>query len=244
MLLVGLVPHSALLGMFVAAALCQGLKGIFDAALQALVGACAPPARRGTYTGLVELAWGGSSLVGLPVAGALLAAEPRAMFLALGAAQLAPALALLLRPPLPAYEAPDAPATSAAEPEAALTWREALSHGAVQEIAVSIAVVVACVDAATVDFGVWLQEARGLDTGRVAAATLALGFADFGGELLATLIIDRVGLLRARRGALLATAAAAAALAGAADVPGQGGALIALSILNITLFHCLMRAQG
>ena len=34
LLLVGLVPHSALLGIFVLAALSQGLKGIFDAALR------------------------------------------------------------------------------------------------------------------------------------------------------------------------------------------------------------------
>jgi hypothetical protein len=100
MLLVGLVPQSALLGIFVVAALTQGLKGSFDAALQALVGAVVPPAKRGQYTGLVELAWGGSSLVGLPVAGALLAAAPKAMFLFLGGAQMLPALCLFLMRPL------------------------------------------------------------------------------------------------------------------------------------------------
>ncbi len=217
MTLVGLVPPRALLGVFVAAALAQGCKGLFDAALQALVGTAVPPAKRGQYTGLVELSWGGSSLVGLPVAGALLDADYRAMFLVLGAVQLLPAVALHFVRPLPAYvptlhapapppDAEDAqrgdsctsdgdagaavPAPEASsEPEALMTWREVALHPEVQQIACSISVVVMCVDSATIDFGVWLQEGRGLDTSRVAAATLALGFADFGGELLVRLCV-------------------------------------------------------
>jgi MFS family permease len=199
MLLVGLVPQRALLGVFIAAALAQGLKGIFDAALQSLVGSAAPPAKRGQYTGLVELAWGGSSLVGLPVAGALLDAAPRSMFLVLGAVQLLPAVALRFAAPLPPYEesaqenaplACEADTPHVVEAAAAdvsvplMTWREVVATASVQRIAFSIMLAVLSVDCATICFGVWLQEGRGLDTSRVAAATLALGFADFGGELL------------------------------------------------------------
>ena len=223
MLLVGLVPHSALLGIFYLAALMQGLKGVFDAALQALVGQSCPPARRGQYTGLVELAWGGSSLIGLPVAGALLASRWQAMFLFLGAVQLVPALGLLLSRPLPPHAETDGEADADAPADALLTWREVAGTVEVQEIALSISLVVAAVDCATILFGVWLQEGRGLSTARVAAATLALGAADLGGELVATLVIDRVGVARARRAALLASALAAAALAGVADLPGEGG---------------------
>jgi MFS family permease len=270
MLLVGLVPHRALLGVFIAAALSQGLKGIFDAALQSLVGSAAPPAKRGQYTGLVELAWGGSSLIGLPVAGALLDAAPRSMFLVLGAVQLLPAVALRFATPLPPYEAGGEPPLQEAAPlacEAAhvphavdaaagivapplMTWRKVLATASVQRIAFSIMLVVLSVDCATICFGVWLQEGRGLDTSRVAAATLALGFADFGGELLArrpaacvgcaavlradaalhrlhaqaALVIDRLGTARAMLSSCLIGALAAGALAGAGDVPGTKGA--------------------
>ena len=234
MLLVGLVPHSALLGIFVLAALTQGFKGIFDAALQGLVGSAAPPDKRGTYTGLVELAWGFSSLVGLPVAGAILAAEPRAMFLFLGTVQILPALAMRFSTPLAPW-APPAKADAPPEPEPeVLSWRSVITHKGVLQVAASIMVVVAAVDMCTIDFGVWLQDARGLDTGRVAAATLALGFADVGGEALAAAVIDRLGIPRALRVSLLCTAAAAAALASSGDVAGQGGLIAGL------IFHFLM----
>jgi predicted MFS family arabinose efflux permease len=225
MLLVGLVPQAALLGIFVLAALTQGFKGIFDAALQGLVGNAAPPDKVGSYTGLVELAWGFSSLVGLPVAGAILAANPRAMFLFLGAVQIAPALALRLATPLTPWPAPaDAPAA----PQT-LSWRSVATHAGTLQVAASIMVVIAAVDMATILFGVWLQDARGLDTGRVAAATLALGFADVGGEALATAVIDRLGIPRALRLSLLCAAAAAAALAASGDAAGLGGLIAGLT---------------
>ena len=235
MLIVGLVPHRALLGIFVLAALSQGFKGIFDAALQGLVGSASPPDKRGQYTGLVELAWGFSSLVGLPVAGALLAAEPRAMFLFLGAVQLVPALAMRFSTPLAPW-APPAGANAGDDEHGAkaLSWRRVVMHAGVLQVAASIMVVVAMVDMSTIDFGVWLQDARGLDTGRVAAATLALGFADVGGEALAAAVIDRLGIPRALRVSLLCTAAAAAALAASGDAAGQGGLVAGL------IFHFLM----
>lgn len=135
MLLVGLVPQRALLGIFVLAALSQGLKGIFDAALQGLVGSAAPPDKRGKYTGLVELAWGFSSLIGLPVSGALLAAEPRAMFLFLGAVQILPALLMSFSTPLAPWAAPaiaaEADAAPAGDAETVLPWRRVLTHAGV-----------------------------------------------------------------------------------------------------------------
>jgi len=239
MLVVGLVPHRGLLAIFIVAALCQGLKGIFDAALQGLVGSAAPPEKRGQYTGLVELAWGFSSLVGLPVAGALLAAQPRSMFLFLGAVQLLPSLAMSFsRPlspwtPLPGENAADG-SHDEEQDTTTYTWRQVVTNAGVVQVAASIMVVVGMVDMATIDFGVWLN-ARGLSTSNVAASTLALGFADLGGEALAAAIIDRMGIPRALRSSLLFTAVSAAALAASGDLAGKGG-LIAGLIFHWTMF--------
>ena len=236
MLLVGLVPQGALFGMFIAASLLQGLKGVFDAALQSLVGESVPVDRRGTYTGLVELAWGGSSLIGIPIAGVLLAVRPQSMFISLGIVQLIPAVGLRFLAPLPQYSALlEEDQMDPVQKQPLLSWMNVLSKPRVRQIALGIMIVVAFVDSTCICFGVWLQEGRGLSTASVAAATVALGVADFGGELLATAIIDRLGIARCVRASLAVCSIAAALLAVVGDFSGTSG-LAAGMVCHFFLF--------
>jgi predicted MFS family arabinose efflux permease len=95
MMLIGLVCLAG--GMLAAAALpfyatvllalaMAGLgKSCFDPALQAYVGARVPWERRGLAIGLLEFAWAGSSLIGIPVVGWLIGRLGwRSPFLVLG----------------------------------------------------------------------------------------------------------------------------------------------------------------
>lgn len=70
MLVGGLLPvyGMVLLGLFLA-----GLgKSVFDPALHAYVGERVPYQRRGLAIGMLEFAWAGSALVGIPLVGLLM----------------------------------------------------------------------------------------------------------------------------------------------------------------------------
>jgi len=67
---VGLIPiYSVLVICFFLAGLA---KSIFDPSLQAFIGNFVPFERRGQIIGITELAWAGSTLIGIPVAGVVI----------------------------------------------------------------------------------------------------------------------------------------------------------------------------
>ena len=83
----GLLP---LYGVILLALFLAGLgKSIFDPALQAYVGQYVPYRRRGLFIGIIEFAWAGSTLVGVPLVGQLIETLGwRAPFFVLGGAGL------------------------------------------------------------------------------------------------------------------------------------------------------------
>ncbi len=75
LLAVGMLAGSFLpyYGMILVALFLAGLgKSIFDPAIQAYVGERVPYERRGMIIGIMEMAWAGSSLVGIPLVGLLI----------------------------------------------------------------------------------------------------------------------------------------------------------------------------
>lgn len=180
---------AVLVGIFLA-----GLgKSVFDPAVQAYVGEQVPYRRRGLAIGLVELAWSGAALLGIPAVGLLIASLGwRAPFLVLGglAVVAAGGLARVLprkagsgRPPPPGRLWAD--------------WGALLRQPAAASALGFGFFLSAANDNLFVVYGAWLEGSFGLGVAALGAATVAIGAAEVGGELLTALASDRVGLRRA-----------------------------------------------
>jgi predicted MFS family arabinose efflux permease len=152
--------------------------------------------------GLVELAWAGSALLGIPLAGLLMASSGwPAPFLALGVLALA-AIALLAGV-LPRTAA--RPTTAGAS---GATW-DTLARSRPARGMVGYAFCFAAAnDTLFAVYGAWLQRDLGVSLATVGLATTAIGAADFAGETLSAGAGDRLGLTRAVRIGCALTAAA------------------------------------
>jgi predicted MFS family arabinose efflux permease len=201
MLAAGLIPVYAavLIGLLLA-----GLgKASYDPALLAFVGQRVPFARRGLAIGSIELAWAGSSLVGIPVAGLLIDRLGwQAPFIALGVAALlaGAVLALVLPAPEPA------PADRAAQPGARRAW-SALARDPAARAGLAYALLFSMAnDTLFVVYGAWLEQRFALTVLAVGTATTVIGAAEVVGEGLTATVADRIGLGRAALGGLVLTA--------------------------------------
>ncbi len=189
---------AVLVGVFLA-----GLgKSVFDPAVQAYVGERVPYQRRGLAIGLIELAWSGATLVGIPVVGLLISAWGwRAPFWVLGLLGLAATWALAWVVPGKATSA----GTGAGRPVGA--WRLLAGQpAALAGLGLGFLISVAN-DNLFVVYGAWLEGSFGLGVAALGVATAAIGAAEVGGELLAAAASDRLGLRRALGVGLLASAA-------------------------------------
>src|SRR5262245_16998275 len=93
LLMGGLIPVYSM--VFLAMLLAGIGKSMLDPAFGAYVGERVPYQRRGLVIGLIELSWAGASLIGIPIAGLLIAwFSWRAPFLVLGSLMLLCVLAL------------------------------------------------------------------------------------------------------------------------------------------------------
>jgi DHA1 family inner membrane transport protein len=201
MLAGGLLPvyGAVLVALFLA-----GLgKNIFDPALQAYVGERVPYERRGLAIGLIEFAWAGSTLVGIPVAGLLIDRLGwRSPFFMLGGLGLCGLVALRVLIP------GDGGRGHAEDRLAGLgeAWRR-LSHERSALGALGFAFLVAAAnDNLFVVYGAWLETTFGLSIVALGAATTVIGVAELLGEGLTASISDRLGLKRAIMAGLVLSA--------------------------------------
>lgn len=202
----GLIPLyiAVLIAMFLA-----GLgKSIFDPAMQAYIGERVPYQKRGMVIGLIEISWAGSSLVGIPVAGYLIAYLGwRAPFLVFGGLTLL--VVALLGLVLP-REQRRRDTASTLNFIAAWSWlrRERTAVGFLgYGFLVSLAN-----DNLFVILGAWLENSFALGLVALGTATTVIGFAELGGELLTSTVSDRIGLKRITLTTLALTAFAYALL--------------------------------
>jgi len=192
MLVAGFMPAytTVLVALFLA-----GLgKSLFDPAIQAYVGRKVPYERRGMVIGIMEIAWAGSSLVGIPFVGLLMARFGwRAPFFVLGAAGLLGLLVLAVLIPRNAEHF--SPPTSSMNVRKA--WRH-LAHNrrALGTLGFAFFVSVAN-DNFFVVYGAWLEGTFGLSVVAVGIATTVIGVAELAGEGLTAALSDRMGLQRA-----------------------------------------------
>jgi DHA1 family inner membrane transport protein len=180
-------------------------KSCFDPAVQAFIGARVPWQRRGLAIGLVEVAWAGSSLVGIPLVGWLIGRHGwRSPFLLLGVCAVASfALLALLLPPVQPARAADPARMSVIQ-----GWRLLLRRrAALGALGYSVCFNMAN-DTLFVVYGAWLERDFHLLLAKLGLATIAIGAAELSAEVLTAMLSDRIGLARAAVGGVAVTAAA------------------------------------
>ena len=193
-------------GTVLAALFLAGLaKNVFDPAIQAYVGEHVPYRRRGLVVGLIETSWAGSTLIGVPLVGILIAAYGwQQPFLAMGLLGLLGVAAI--RRGLPA-DRRLGPATM----EAGIlvkAWRQ-LAHSRPARSVLALGFMVSMAnDALFVIIGAWLESQFDLSVAAIGFGTVVIGLAELCGEFLTVAIADRIGK---RRAILLGLALGAAA---------------------------------
>jgi len=160
-----------------------GITG-YQVGMQAWVGDEVAYERRGRATGLVELAWGGAALLGLPAAGLLIDTFGwRAPFFALSLGAIPLMLRIhSLREPVSSHIGTKSPRpTFSGAVLAALAANSALA-GAAQFVFLS--------------HGLWLEDTFGLDTTEVGLAIVAVGAVEVTATLGSARLTDVIGKRR------------------------------------------------
>jgi predicted MFS family arabinose efflux permease len=206
-------------------------KYIFDPGMQAYLGDRVPYERRGLAIALTEIGWSSAFILGVPLMGLLIAREGWAApfpVMALSGAVLFAIICLLLPGDRPS------PAASSrwSNFRLVLTSAPALAGLAVGLLASTANEIVNLI------FGVWLEDAFGLQIAALGAASAVIGLSELGGESLVAAFVDRLGKPRAVAGGLILNSFAALAL----PVLGrtEAGALLGLFLFYITFEFTLV----
>ena len=214
-------------------------KSCFDPAVQAYVGARVPWARRGFAVGLIEFAWAGSSLIGIPTVGWLIGRFGwHFPFLALGllAASSVVLLAMLLpRVPVSRDSAPRS--VPAGQGWRLLVRRRPALGGLGYSFCFAMAN-----DFLFVIYGAWLELDFRLPLAALGSVSIVIGVAELIAESLTAFLSDRVGLARAVTGGVALTAAAYLLLPVVARTLPL--ALAALFLVFITFEFTVVSANG
>jgi predicted MFS family arabinose efflux permease len=190
MVLIALWP--TLPALYLALILGAAGKGVFDPGMQAFVGDRVPYERRGTALAITEMSWSAAFLVGVPVAGWLIArSDWRAPFPWLAALGVIAALAIWRLIPA------DPPHPTGARPSLIGSLRTVIAHpAALGALAVALGISVAN-EVVNVVFGAWIEGAFALQVTALGAASAVIGLSELGGEGLVAALVDRVGKRRA-----------------------------------------------
>jgi len=167
-------------------------KNIFDAALQAYVGEQVPFAKRGMVIGLLELAWAGSTLIGIPVMGVVIDRLGwQAPFLVLGGTGVLGLIGIAIVIPADRQRQ-----DRQSGPGFWALWRTlARSRPAMGALGFALFLSLAN-DTLFVVYGAWLEGAFGLGIVALGASTSVIGAAELIGEIITVWLSDRIGLKR------------------------------------------------
>lgn len=201
-------------------------KIIFDPSMQAYLGDRTSYQQRGRAIAITEIGWSGASLVGLPLVGWVIARSDWATpFPLLGIFTLGMALWLLRL--LPADEAPQRN-----RPSFLTTAATIIEHpSALAALAIALLISVSN-EAVNIIYGLWLENAFGLQVAALGAASAVIGLAELGGEGLVAGITDRLGKRRAVIYGTLAIAATCLLLPQIATT--TAGALVGLFLFYLS----------
>ncbi|MFO7707382.1 MAG: MFS transporter [Desulfobacterales bacterium] len=168
-------------------------KSIYDPAVQAYISERVPYGRRGRVVGLLETAWAGSTLLGVPLLALLIdQAGWRAAFFSLSASGLL-GTALMIRL-IPAGRHPDP------RPPAPMSFRRLLAAMLYSRPALGVALCAfffnAAMDNLFVIYGAWFEDAFHLSVLALGVGTSVIGAAELLGEFITAGLGDRLGLKR------------------------------------------------
>jgi len=185
-----------LIGLFLA-----GLgKSMFDPALQAYVGERVPFRRRGLVVGFMETVWAGSTLVGIPLIGLLIARFGwRAPFLALGACALLGMAALWIVIPGRAAGRAEVPTRIGIFD----SWKKLLQQKPGLGMLGFAFFISIANDNFFVVYGAWMERSFHLSVIALGMTTTVIGGAELLGETLTASLGDRIGLQRSMRTGLV-----------------------------------------
>ena len=207
-------------------------KYVFDPAMQAYLGDQIAYHRRGRAMAITELSWSLSFILGVPLAGFLIARQgwrlPFPILTVLG-------LALLLGL---AWLLPGETVSKRNQPGLWKNLHTVLSRR-VTLIALSVGMLASLAnELINLVFGVWIENAFGLQIAALGAASAVIGFSELGGEGLTVWLSDRLGKARAVKIGLFANILASLLL------PWTGrsllGALAGLSFFYLTFEFTLV----
>ncbi len=198
MLASGLLPlyGVVLIGLFLA-----GLgKSMFDPALQAYVGERVPFTRRGLVVGAMETVWAGSTLVGVPLIGLLIARLGwRSAFFALGGLAVLgmAALTLMIRNG----------GVSGGKAKIRLgmveAWRKLVGNRVCLGMLGFAFFISMANDGFFVVYGAWMEQSFHLAVVALGMTTTVIGAAELLGETLTASLGDRLGLHRSMSGGVI-----------------------------------------
>lgn len=194
----GLVAIAPSFGLVLVAFTILGFcRASYEPASQAYVSDRVPYARRGRIMGLLELPWSGSWLIGVPLAGALIAvAGWRSPFAAL--AGLGVLVLLLTWRLLPSREG-RAPAGRLPAAEMRLWLRTAIRTLTRPVLAItSVSALVAMASAnIMLIYGTWFEQQFGLALVALGIVSIAVALAELAAESTSAGLVDRLGKRRA-----------------------------------------------
>ncbi|NUM47260.1 MAG: MFS transporter [Anaerolineales bacterium] len=237
-------------GLVIAMLLATTGKYVLDPSIHAYVGDQVPYTQRAQAIALLEFGWSLSFILGIPLAGFMIA---RAGWLApfpLFAGLAILSIFLILQqvpndaPPRP-HQHPTT--TGAGEttppPKSATLWaglREILMHPSAVAGLLFGLFMSSANETVNIVFGLWLEQSFSLQVAALGAASLVIGVSELGGESMASVITDRVGKKRAITGGLVLNSLMALAL----PVLGQTlpGALVGLFLFYLTFEFTIVSA--
>lgn len=176
-------------GLAIALLLASVGRTALNPAMQAYIGDKVPYARRGFFLGIVELAWSGAFLFGVPLMTWLIANYNwQAPFLALAILSAVGFVLIWLR------IAPDAPVVQHVAFLPAL--RAAISSPmALAGLALGFSISAAN-QLVSVVFSTWIEASFGIQLAALAVAAAVIGISELGGEGIVTFFADRFGKRR------------------------------------------------
>jgi len=187
----GLIP---LYSVLVICLFLAGLtKSIFDPSLQAFIGEFVPIEQRGKIIGITELAWAGSTLLGIPAAGLIIErfSWQTPFWIISLLSLLSFGLILKFMPSLPSAKKKSKKTASFLS-----NWKTIVRNRQVVGILLFAFFMALASDTLFVIYGAWLEQSHGLSLTAIGFSTILIGISEMLGEGATALFSDRIGLKR------------------------------------------------
>jgi predicted MFS family arabinose efflux permease len=186
---IGLIPIYSVL---VIALFLAGLaKSIFDPSLQAFIGHFVPFEKRGQIIGITELAWAGSTLVGIPLAGIVIERFSwQTPFLAISGLSLVCFFIILKIMPKDEKSGD----SSKAKTPIVSNWKTIIKDRKVLGILSFSFFMSLANDNLFVIYGAWLEQSYNLSLAAIGFGTIFIGLSEILGEGCTVFFSDRIGL--------------------------------------------------